>query len=384
MPQEALPLHLEGVLVVLLLGELLPAGVEIDGLRDVGVPDRPRRGAVGLDPDVAQPGHGGARGAVHLHGQQVVAPHARAPGGVEVADHAVGQLEGRVGGIVGGAGVGAARLVDAAGDVRRAEAADGLDGAEEVVDEVAPVAEHVEDDAAALLAAVVPARALGGDRVALEDPVAELAPDGEHAPEEAPVEQRLELAEARQPELVLHHAVAHAGLPGQLVERIGLARGGGGRLLAVDVAPGADGARDRGGARQGGLGVEVDGIGGIRQRRVEVGGPLQSAGLGGQRRQLLRIAPGEQRLGHDAVARRQRDAALADDRQDRAQQVLIRSHAARDAVEDEAEGVEAGLAHGFSVHCGRAPSGRGGASTPARGRVPASSWRQWATSPAGP
>ena len=31
-----------------------------------------------------------------------------------------------------------------------------------------------------------------------------------------------------------------------------------------------------------------------------------------------------------------------------------------------------------------APAGSGGASTPARGSVPSSSWRQWATSPAGP
>jgi hypothetical protein len=43
-----------------------------------------------------------------------------------------------------------------------AEATDALDVAEQVVDDVAPVAEHVDDDAAAVLLAVVPARALGG------------------------------------------------------------------------------------------------------------------------------------------------------------------------------------------------------------------------------
>jgi hypothetical protein len=31
------------------------------------------------------------------------------------------------------------------------------------------------------------------------------------------------------------------------------------------------------------------------------------------------------------------------------------------------------------VHCGWAPGGKGGASVPARGSVPLSSWRQWAT-----
>ena len=38
---------------------------------------------------------------------------------------------------------------------------------------------------------------------------------------------------------------------------------------------------------------------------------------------------------------------------------------------------------GFSVHCGADPSGSGGTSTPATGKVPSSSCRQCATSPAG-
>ena len=38
---------------------------------------------------------------------------------------------------------------------------------------------------------------------------------------------------------------------------------------------------------------------------------------------------------------------------------------------------------GFASNCGQAPTGRGGASLPARGSVPLSSCRQWATSPAG-
>src|SRR5678815_75248 len=45
---------------------------------------------------------------------------------------------------------------------------------------------------------------------------------------------------------------------------------------------------------------------------------------------------------------------------------------------------DAAQSPGFAVHCGCAPLGNGGASIPARGSVPASSCRQWATSPAGP
>ena len=70
---------------------------------------------------------------------------------------------------------------------------------------VAPVAEHVEDDAAAVALAVVPRRALRRDApVALEHPVAELAAHREHAAEEAGVAQHRELLQARQEQLVLH------------------------------------------------------------------------------------------------------------------------------------------------------------------------------------
>jgi hypothetical protein len=49
------------------------------------------------------------------------------------------------------------------------------------------VAEHVGDDAATVLLAVVPGGALCGLLIAFEDPVAELAADREDAAEEAAV-----------------------------------------------------------------------------------------------------------------------------------------------------------------------------------------------------
>ncbi len=90
-------------------------------------------------------------GAVDLEGDEVVAADADGPGRVDLGDDAALELEGGVGGVVGVGGVALALLVDALGDMRGAEAADGLDLAEEVVEHVAPVAEHVEDDAAAVL-----------------------------------------------------------------------------------------------------------------------------------------------------------------------------------------------------------------------------------------
>ncbi len=71
-------------------------------------------------------------------------------------DDAALEFEGGIGRVVGVAVVGATLFVDAAWDMGRAEAGDRLHFPEEIVEHVAPVAEHVEDDAAAVLFPVVP------------------------------------------------------------------------------------------------------------------------------------------------------------------------------------------------------------------------------------
>ena len=79
MAKEKLPLYLEGVVVVFLFGDFLPAIKEVDRLGDVGIPDRAWGVAVVLGPDVAQAHDGAALGAVDLHGEQVVAADANVP-----------------------------------------------------------------------------------------------------------------------------------------------------------------------------------------------------------------------------------------------------------------------------------------------------------------
>jgi hypothetical protein len=115
-----------------------------------------------LHPAVAQAGDGAAVGAVDLHREQVVAAHADGPGAVELADDAVLAVRRWRRRSRRRCLVFFAALIHALRDVRGAQAGDGLDVAEEVVDHVAPVAEHVDDDAAAVLLAVVPGRALAG------------------------------------------------------------------------------------------------------------------------------------------------------------------------------------------------------------------------------
>src|SRR5689334_12522071 len=158
-----------------------------------------------------------------------------------------------------------------------AQAGDGLDRSEEIVEDVAPVAEHVEDDSAAVLFAVVPGGALDGDVVTFENPIPECAADGENPAEEPQIAEGLQLEQAGQPQLVLDDAVFDAGALGDVVEIEGGFQGVGDGLFAVNVFAGGDGLAYGNGAAIGGLGVEVDRVFGVGEGVFEVGGPGDAA-----------------------------------------------------------------------------------------------------------
>ena len=219
----------------------------------------------------------------------------------------------------------------------RPEAGHRAHVAEGVVEHVAPVAEHVEDHAAAILGAIVPRRALRRLQVALEHPVAELALHREDAAEEPGVDQQLELAQARQEQLVLHHAVLDAGGLGLAHDAQRLLQVGGDRLLGIDVLARLYRFAEQCGAHLRGGGVEEYGVVGVGQRRIEVGGDAVDAVGLGQRAELVLVAPDQDRIGHDAVAVAQDHAALGADGDDRAHEVLVGPHAPRHAVHDDAE-----------------------------------------------
>src|SRR4051812_36988526 len=100
---------------------------------------------------------------------------------------AASEFEGGVGGIVRIGLVAVTVLIDPLGNMGGSKAAHRLHLTEQVVQDVAPVTEHVENDSAAIGLAVVPARALRGLPVSLEHPIAELAPNREDTAEEAGV-----------------------------------------------------------------------------------------------------------------------------------------------------------------------------------------------------
>ena len=59
--------------------------------------------------------------------------------------------------------------------------------------------------------------------------------------------------------------------------------------------------------------------------------------MAARRLQFGRIAADQDRIGHDDFGLADLQAALLDDRHDRTHEVLVRAHAARDAVHDDAD-----------------------------------------------
>ena len=188
---------------------------------------------------------------------------------------------------------------------------------------------------------VVPARPLRRlSPVALEHPVAELAAHREDAAEESGIAQHLELAQARQGQLVLDDAVLCLARLRQLGHGDGLLEAVGDRLFAIDVLARLDRLRQQLGAHLRRRRIEEQRVVGIFQRRGEIGGRSLDAVFARERSDLLGVATDQDRVGHDAIAVRQRHAPLLADGNDRSHQVLIEPHAPGDAVHDDAEAVK--------------------------------------------
>ena len=199
------------------------------------------------------------------------------------------------------------------------------------------MANHVENDAAAVFGAIIPRRPLRFLPISFEDPIAELAAHREHAAEESGIAQEGEFLQARQEQLVLHHAVLEPLAVAEFHDRNRLFEVGCGRLFAIDVLAGVkrSGQQPRPRLRSGG--IEEHRVFLVGQGCVEVGGPAFHSKSLGERFDLRRIAADQNRIGHHAIAIGQLHTALIADRNDRANQMLVEAHAAGDTVHDHAE-----------------------------------------------
>src|SRR5579859_1801945 len=122
MLEEQFPLDLEGVLELSIVGYVHPLSTEINGVWDVRVPDGSRRIHAALHFALTQTSHRAAMRAVNLQCEEFVAVDAHAPRGVEMGDDTTRQLEGRVGGVIGGANVWLPLLVNTLWKMGRSQA----------------------------------------------------------------------------------------------------------------------------------------------------------------------------------------------------------------------------------------------------------------------
>src|SRR5260221_1554074 len=284
---EKLPFGLERVVVGLVVRNLLPVGAKIVRLTHVRIPYRPGRFGKRLGEAARQARHGRTTRTIHLECHQIIAAHAYGPGTVEMRDDSAREPESRVRGIVGGGAVFAAVFIPAGRDVPRTEAGNPLDFPEQAVEHVAAVAQHIENDSSAVLLAVVPGGPLRGLVIALEHPVAELAPDREYFPEETGVTQRLDLQEPRQPQLVLDDAVPDSRLFRSPIQVERLRERGRDGFLAVDVFLRCEGFLEQDRTEPCRRGVEKNRVVGVPERLIQVGGPALDAVLGSEFPQLF-------------------------------------------------------------------------------------------------
>src|SRR6266851_934251 len=219
MAQEQFPAGAIAVLEWLDLGDFLPLFVEHHGLRLLGAEKRLRRRDRWLDKAAMQPSDRRAQGAVDLDLQEVVALHPVRPGRADLRQGAALQLEDREGMVLDIDLVAAAVLVAPCRQRGHVAARDRGDRAEQPVEDVAPMGEHIEDQPAAALLPVIPARALRRGELAVEHPPAEFEPDRQHPAEELRLIEPAQLFEAGQEQFVLDDAAFLAGMLGGARER---------------------------------------------------------------------------------------------------------------------------------------------------------------------
>ena len=135
----------------------------------------------------------------------------------------------------------------------------------------------------------------------------------------------------------MHHAGLDALGLGQADQLAGVLVGFGDRLFGVDVLAGGDGLLDRLDARRGDEEVGVQRVVWVGEHRVEIGGVLETAVLFGGLLELGFVAADQDRVELHARAVGPLHAALLDDGQDGAAQVLAVAHAAGRSVENDSD-----------------------------------------------
>jgi hypothetical protein len=212
----------------------------------------------------------------------------------------------------------------------------GFNLAQKPIEDVAPMGEHIEDEPAATRFAIIPARPLRRVGRAVEHPPAEVEPDRQNAPEEISIVKLAQFRKPGQKQFVLHDTVFHTGALGATREIQSILEGFGDRLFEIDVLPRCERRIRAHAPTAGGVCVEIDRNTGVGQTGVAIGAPFEIAVRRRQNCELCRVATQQYRLGHEAIAISEHQAAFVADSHQRAQ-MLGGTEASRGAVDYDAD-----------------------------------------------
>src|SRR5215472_8633121 len=277
MPEERFPAGAVPVAWRLDIGQLLPLLIKYHRLRAVRVEERFGGRDHGLHEAPVETAYRRTPVPVDLDLQQIVALDPARPGRADLRQDPTRQLEYRKSRIFDADLVTSAALVPSPGDRGRMAARDGFDLAEQTIEDVAPVGEHIEDQPAPRLLAVIPTWSLRRVELAVEHPPAKIQSHRQHTSKEIGFVELPQLDEPGQEQFVLHGAVLQPGVTGaprqiqRIVERFG------DRLFEIDVL--ARGEPRSGAARppSGRARVEIDSDRRIGETGAAIGAPLEAA-----------------------------------------------------------------------------------------------------------
>ncbi len=283
------------------------------------IEERLRRCDQRLHKAAVQPAYRRPFGPVDLDLQEIVALDPARPGRADLRQCPARQLENREGRILDVDPVRIAGLVAALGQRSDVAARNGCDLAQQAIENVAPVREHIEDQPAAGGFAIIPARPLRRVGRAVEYPPAEIEPDRKHSAEEIGLVELAQFGEPRQEQFVLHNTVFETGALGAARQIQGIRQCAGERLFDIDVLAGIERRCRACRPTSGRARVEIHRDVRVGETGLAINAPFEAAICRRQSRELRRVAAKQYRLWHEAVAIGERQPALTPDRHQRAQ-----------------------------------------------------------------
>src|ERR1700722_18982058 len=155
------------------------------GIRHVRIPDWFRSADPVLHSAGMEPRDRASVRSIDLQTQKFVAINPDAPRGVHLGNYSAVQFKNRVGSVVCRCLIAGAIFIHPARNMGAAQGADRAHRSEKIVEDIAPVTKHVDNDTASIFLPIIPGGALRRLPVSLKNPITKLSANRKEAAEKA-------------------------------------------------------------------------------------------------------------------------------------------------------------------------------------------------------